>query len=184
MTATGPWHVEFRRPDGTVLTSALAVDRSRAIAHIEAQWPRMRDEVVGEWTVTLRGPNGEVLEGDAALEGATLTRRFVEPGDGSVHEVPPWEQEEQKANELVARFILRTYREPHQADNQHLKECPDITVDDPDAYDGTYACDTGCEYVRFEALITCPHGEREAFKWGDFGRLSSILEEMSEMEER
>lgn len=75
------------------------------------------------------------------------------------------------ADEKVARFILATYREPGegQGSNEHLRACPDAVVADPDTSDGTYGCDTGCEYVRFEATITCPHGESEGFEWGDFG---------------
>lgn len=88
------------------------------------------------------------------------------------------EHRERDADKLVARFILATYREPGKAYNQHLKACPDLIVENPDARDGTYRCDTGCEYVRFEAVITCPHGEREEFEWGKFGNLAGILAEM------
>lgn len=53
-------------------------------------------------------------------------------------------------------------------------------MEDPDAYNGSYGCDTGCDYARFEAVITCPHGEREQFEWGDFGEIGRILEEFEE----
>jgi len=86
------------------------------------------------------------------------------------------------ADERVALFILKTYREPGEADNAHLRDCPDVTVEDPDAYDGTYSCDTGCEYARFEAVITCPHEEREQFEWGGFDRIGDILNEMEKEE--
>ncbi|MER7361903.1 hypothetical protein [Nonomuraea wenchangensis] len=86
------------------------------------------------------------------------------------------------ADERVARFILKTYREPGEAENAHLRDCPDATVQDPDAYDGTYGCDTGCDYARFEGVITCPHGEREQFEWGDFGEIGGILDEMEQDE--
>ncbi|WP_433364128.1 hypothetical protein [Streptosporangium sp. CA-115845] len=82
------------------------------------------------------------------------------------------------ADERVARFILATYRKPGEADNEHLAACPEAHVEDPDAYNGTYGCDTGCDYARFEAIIACPHGERADFNWGDFGDVASILEEL------
>jgi hypothetical protein len=186
---SGPWSVDFRRPDGAVLMNLIAADRYKAAEAIKDSLPHLRLETIGDFTVTLQGPNGQVLEGDDALEGVILTTWFVEPGDGTAHEVPatPWQQhedQERRANELVTRFILRTYRQPGEAANSHLKDCPDILVEDQDAYDGERGCDTGCSYVRLEAVMTCPHGEREEFRWGEFGRLASILEELEEEERR
>jgi hypothetical protein len=55
-----------------------------------------------------------------------------------------------------------------------------VTVEDPDALNGAHGCDTGCDYARFEAVIVCPHGQREEFEWGQFGEIADILEEMGE----
>lgn len=81
------------------------------------------------------------------------------------------------ADERVARFILKTYRESCRAESPHLAKCREATVEDPDATDGVYGCDTGCEYAVFKAVVSCPHGEREKFRWGDFGEIATILEE-------
>lgn len=85
---------------------------------------------------------------------------------------------EERANELVARYIISHYREENGPCGDHLSSCPDITVTDADASDGSYGCDTGCEYVRFEAVLTCPHGESEAHEFGEFGELTWILEDL------
>lgn len=34
-------------------------------------------------------------------------------------------------------------------------------------YDGTYGCDTGCDYVRFE--VSCPGCGKMIYQTGDFG---------------
>lgn len=90
-----------------------------------------------------------------------------------------WEEHERREaeiNALVARYVLDQYRD--EGTNEHLKACPDITTDDAEGSDGSYGCDTGCDYRRFEATITCPHGERDAFEWGEFGTIASIIEDL------
>ena len=86
------------------------------------------------------------------------------------------------ADEKVNRLILRRYRS--EADGvaypNHIQRCPDVYVAEADASDGTYGCDTGCEYVRFEATLRCPHGEETEFEWGDFGELAYMLDEMDD----
>lgn len=84
------------------------------------------------------------------------------------------------ADERVRRLILRRYRSAADgvAFPDHLQRCPEVYVDQADARDGSYGCDTGCEYVRFEATIRCPHGGSSQFDWGDFGELTDMLEEM------
>lgn len=85
-----------------------------------------------------------------------------------------------RANEKVARYILDQFKEEHDDDSSalHLAACESVRVDDPDAQSGTYGCDTGCEYTRFEAVIACEHGQRYEFKYGEFGLLSEILWEL------
>ncbi|GAA0853385.1 hypothetical protein ACFQVD_26625 [Streptosporangium amethystogenes subsp. fukuiense] len=84
----------------------------------------------------------------------------------------------EEADERVTRFILKTYRE--EGYNDHLTTCPDLTAQNPEGYNSQYGCDTGCEYVRFEATMTCPHGESDDFEWGDFDDLASILKQLDE----
>jgi hypothetical protein len=90
-----------------------------------------------------------------------------------------------EADELVRRFILGKYREERairtHSGRAHLLACPEVEVADPEAYDSTYGCDTGCEYVRFEATIRCPHGYSEEYEWGDFDDIASILPRLDEL---
>lgn len=86
------------------------------------------------------------------------------------------------ADELVRQFIARRFRSDGR--NRHLRSCPDLTFEDVDAYDGLYGCDTGCEFARFEAVVSCPHGESESFEWGDFGTMDWIIEAMVRADER
>lgn len=84
------------------------------------------------------------------------------------------------ADEKVAAWILRKYRDDGSANPkawQHLKACPEATVSHTEGNDGMYGCDTGCEYARLEATISCPHGfVDEEFEYGEFGELADILE--------
>lgn len=91
---------------------------------------------------------------------------------------------EERANELVARYIIDHYRQEPSRRGEHLVSCPDITVEDADARNGSYGCDTGCEYVRFEAVLTCPHGERVEHEFGEFGELAWILEDLEKVADR
>lgn len=92
-----------------------------------------------------------------------------------------------EADDLVRRFILDKYREesrlPGRGDREHshLAACAEVEVADPDAYNGLYGCDTGCEYARFEATIRCPHGYSEEYEWGDFGEIAGILPQLDEL---
>lgn len=84
----------------------------------------------------------------------------------------------EEADDRVTRFVIKTYRD--EGSNEHLKACPALTATQAEGYDSTYGCDTGCEYVRFEAAMTCEHGERDDFEWGDFDRLADILKQIDE----
>jgi hypothetical protein len=89
------------------------------------------------------------------------------------------------ADERVNRFILARFRgdtsgrflemDPVKA---HLRECSEASATNSEAYDSTYGCDTGCDYMRFEATIACPHGQRYDYEWGDFGELAYYLDEL------
>ena len=85
------------------------------------------------------------------------------------------------ADELVARYILREYRREKTnsyGGTPHLAECPEATVEHPQAEDGEYGCETGCEYVRMTATIRCPHGESSNYEYGEFGQLAYIIEDL------
>lgn len=83
----------------------------------------------------------------------------------------------QRANERVAAYILEQFHdEPGGGESaEHLAACDSIRVTDPDASNGTYGCETGCDYTRFTATIACGHGQQIEFEYGEFGRLGDIL---------
>jgi hypothetical protein len=76
----------------------------------------------------------------------------------------------------VSRWVLGQYRGGRGPD-LHLVECPDVTVG-YSGYGGGYGCDTGCEYIRLEARISCPHGHSDEFEYGDFGEISYLIEDI------
>ena len=81
-----------------------------------------------------------------------------------------------EADKKVLALVTRYARQ--DADNLHLRECPQLSVAYPRAWDGEYGCDTGCEYARLEAILTCPHGETENFEYGTFGEIAWLLEDL------
>ncbi len=78
----------------------------------------------------------------------------------------------ERADALVADWNVRLYRT--DGDNQHLRECADTSAS-VEGGDGTYGCDTGCEYVRLKAVITCRHRECDTLHYADFGDMASII---------
>jgi hypothetical protein len=86
-------------------------------------------------------------------------------------------------DEKVAAWILYQYQQGQRRDgpgypDQHLLTCPEATATDITGGDGYYGCETGCEYVRLEARISCVHGQADVYHYGDFGRLGDILSEI------
>lgn len=79
-------------------------------------------------------------------------------------------------DELLIAVIVAKARE--NADSQHLRQCPELMVTQADGSDGSYGCDTGCDYARLEARLSCPHGETEWYFYGEFGDLASLIEDM------
>lgn len=77
-------------------------------------------------------------------------------------------------NQAVSRWLADRYREEHTRPGQHLPACPDMQVTVHSAADGDYDCDTGCEYLRFEATVSCPHASEE-WEYGTFGELVWLL---------
>jgi hypothetical protein len=89
---------------------------------------------------------------------------------------------------MIADFLLRRWRaeEPNSYDaaDGHLRTCLAAAVTEIDARNGSYGCDTGCEYVRLEATILCLHGEMLTYTYGDFGDLADLLVEVEEDQAR
>lgn len=88
------------------------------------------------------------------------------------------------ADELVRRYVRRKFQSECEFDHRHLAACPEMQIVVDDAHDGTYGCDTGCEYVRFEATISCPHSDPVEYEFGEFGELSWMIEEMQRDEQK
>ena len=82
-------------------------------------------------------------------------------------------------DEKVTAWVIMAARK--KAEDAHLRECPDLSASQPEAENGSYGCDTGCEYARLGADLSCPHGHSEAFTYGDFGDLAEIIEELARM---
>lgn len=89
------------------------------------------------------------------------------------------------ADEKVAAYVLREYKALWHSPGRsaeawrHLKQCPEATVSHAEGNDGMYGCDTGCEYARLEATISCPHGfVDEEFEYGAFGELADLLADL------
>lgn len=84
----------------------------------------------------------------------------------------------QRASERVAAYILEQFHDEPGDDEaaEHLAACDSAVVTNPDASNGTYGCDTGCDYTTFTATIACDHGQQiDDYEYGEFGRLGDIL---------
>lgn len=81
----------------------------------------------------------------------------------------------ERVEALVRGWVLREFRDDTTG---HLSTCPLASLEEYDADDGSYGCDTGCEYVRVSATAVCPHGEREEWQHGEFGELSMVIEDL------
>lgn len=80
------------------------------------------------------------------------------------------------ADERLNRLVMHLLRE--DGAHPHLASCPDAAVRDATGGNGWYGCDTGCEYVRLEARVSCPHGYDAEFEYGEFGDMESLFEDM------
>ena len=85
----------------------------------------------------------------------------------------------ERVEQLLKDYIFIKFKQGESS--HHLAKCEETKVIEVDAEDGTYGCETGCEYYRFEAVLECPH-EREEFEYGDFGRLYNVIEALEEYE--
>ncbi len=81
------------------------------------------------------------------------------------------------ADELLAAVVLRKYREDREGRDDHLASCPDTVARDVSGENGTYGCDTGCEYYKLTATLKCPHEELD-WEYGDFGDIAGLIEDM------
>jgi hypothetical protein len=93
------------------------------------------------------------------------------------------------ADELLSKYILQEFRDEYgggcwgvdDSRPYHLAHCEQAHAGDCDASDGTYGCETGCDWVTLTAAISCPHGEPYEYEYGSFGTIDSIIWEMERM---
>lgn len=84
------------------------------------------------------------------------------------------------ADAKVAAYVLKAFRSEYNT--HHLATCPDVKVEHPEMNNGMYGCDTGCDYARLEADLSCPHGERYYdYEYGTFGQIDSLIEELDRL---
>lgn len=82
------------------------------------------------------------------------------------------------ADAKVAEWILAEFKSGAGTPGEkHLAACPDTTVTHIQGEDGYYGCETGCEYARLEARISCPH-HSEDYTYGEFGDLADLINEI------
>lgn len=76
------------------------------------------------------------------------------------------------ADKLVERFVLS-----HLDDGHHLKSCSERTID---YYTRGSQSDTGAEYAKLEAEVSCSHKYTEEIEYGEWGDSDSIIETLSQ----
>lgn len=82
------------------------------------------------------------------------------------------------ADEKVAEFVKQRFREARYGAG-HLATCESLTVNHAVGDDGTFGCETGCEYVRLTATLSCDHGESTEYEYGTWGTLADLLEDLN-----
>jgi hypothetical protein len=111
-----------------------------------------------------------------------MTASSQENGTRDIMRLTP----EQLANEKVAKYIVHLfktdspYSPPYHTgpEADHLRKCSTVYASPKEGYDGAYGCETGCEYARLEAIIYCQDGVSIDYKYGEFGELADILQDM------
>ena len=84
------------------------------------------------------------------------------------------------ADELASKTIINAFRrdtrfwERTEPGFLHLKECADIRLEEPEVTDG-FCSEGTCEMVKFETVVTCPHGERMEYYYDIPGTLAEML---------
>lgn len=89
------------------------------------------------------------------------------------------------ADELVRGLILRHFAARFEtlpySSGHHILHCDTRQVADVSHQD-SFTCCESCPYVAFTARVSCEHAE-VAFKFGESGRLPSILDDLAELAE-
>jgi hypothetical protein len=86
-------------------------------------------------------------------------------------------------DEKVSAWVVAQYQEnggQTVISPPHLRTCTEIVVTDTSAFDSEYGCDTGCAYARLTATLSCAHGFKDEFEYGNWGELPELLKEIEE----
>lgn len=86
-----------------------------------------------------------------------------------------------RADRLLSAYVLRQYRDEYKG---HLAGCTEASVLEFDSRDGSYGCDTGCEYLSLQARIGCPHEDPVYYEYGEFGDIAFLVEQLIREEDR
>ena len=86
------------------------------------------------------------------------------------------DEQQARAEGFTRGLVLYHFRLDRDND-EHLRTCGDVSVEHAEAWDGLYGCDTGCEYARLEAHISCPHGHAVDYEYGTFGEVADLVED-------
>jgi len=96
----------------------------------------------------------------------------------------------ESADDKVTRMVAQMYREqtlfdPAALDYQlHLASCDTMRAENAEAINGSYGCESGCEYMDLEALIKCdcPTIADEEYTYGTFGDTYWLLGHLDDMD--
>jgi len=86
----------------------------------------------------------------------------------------------------LAKVILKRVRETDplswiaSGDIDHMRECQDAWVDNPQYMENVCDFDT-CWWTVLEAIITCPHGKRLEFVYESLDTVDDLFTEMDQM---
>lgn len=97
----------------------------------------------------------------------------------------PGEWDQTEGDQRVAEWLIGRFRtgdlkgQPFGGgDIDHLRVCHLLDVEF-EGTNGSYNCDTGCEYARLEATIRCPHTSGSVdVEYGEFGELADLMEDI------
>lgn len=59
----------------------------------------------------------------------------------------------------------------------HLALCGEVTLTEY-TITSDIICDTGCQHVSWDAVVTCTHGARQEISGGEYGELAMIIEDL------
>jgi hypothetical protein len=63
---------------------------------------------------------------------------------------------------------------------EHLRECPDTKVTEPEWYPESGYCPTCAESAHLEAEVSCSHGYKDSIYYAAFGDLPEIISALDE----